>query len=184
MILPDSSVYFATCTTVDGVDMGVVKIGLSYDPAERMKMLAATEPFQCELICSTPGDMFLEYFVHMWLNEYRVAGEYFRKSPELDRLIHSVKKTGKLPFPIKFVSKEGTFVDLDAAQYMARTGITFRDIERSTGVSGQHHKKLLEKRPCGNRRFLAALAVTAVRKGLTIRWSRDFKPPEPVEKAA
>lgn len=184
MIVPNSHVYFAKCETVDGIDMGVVKIGLSHDPVQRMKMLGANEPFRCELICHTPGDMFLEYFCHMWLKAEHVAGEYFRHSEEVDRLVASVQSKGKLPFPIKFVGKEGFFIHLDVAGYMDRNGITFRDIEKATGVNTQNYRKLLEKQSYGNRRFLAAVAVTAVKKGLTVHWARDFKPANEARAAA
>lgn len=176
MIVPNSNVYFAKCFTVDGVDMGVVKVGLSYRPEKRMAGVRTGQPFLCEVICSAPGDMFVEYFCHMWLNKDRVSGEFFRSSPTVMKLIEDVKKTGRLPFPIKFAGREGSFVDLDLQAYMERNSISFRDIEKSAGVSCHGYKKMLAERRCGNRRFLAALAVTAVRKGLTIHWARDFKP--------
>lgn len=184
MIKPGSEVYFADCHTVDGADMGVIKVGLSYRPMRRVKMVTVTEPFVCELICHTPGDMFIEYFCHMWLKDYHVAGEFFRKSVETDRLIKSIKDTGKLPFPIKFVSAEGLFSQLDVVGYMENNGISLADVERATGITTQHYKKVLEKARSGNRRLLAAVAVTAVKKGLTIHWARDFKPSKEIARAA
>lgn len=178
MIKPESNVYFARCVTIDGVDMGAVKVGLAYDVDQRVSAVGANAPYKCELICSTPGDMFLEYFVHMWLREDAISGEYFKHGTEAARLIDAVQKTGKLPFPIKFVSGEGWFADNDCVAYMERKGITFADINKHSGVTVDHYKKLVEKQRCGNRRFLAALAVTAVKMGHTIHWSRDFKPPK------
>ena len=176
MIRPNSNVYFAKCFTHNGVDMQMIKVGLSYQPDIRADYLRSEMPFKFELLCSTPGDMFVEYFVHIWLREHKVSKEYFAQCEETDRIIKHVKTTGKLPFPIKFVSKEGMFSELRPLNYMAKHGISFREIEQLSGVSTQHHKKRLEKEPAGNRRFLAALAVTAVKKGLTINWARDFRP--------
>lgn len=178
MIVPNSNVYFADCETVDGIDMGVVKVGLSHKPEERVRMVTTTEPFICKLVCHTPGDMFLEYFCHMWLNNDHVAGEYFRRSDEVKRLIASIKDTGSLPFPIEFVEPEGFFIHLDVAGYMDRNGISFRDVEKATGITTQHYRKILAKKKCGNRRLLAAVSVAAVKKGLTVHWARDFKPVE------
>lgn len=44
------------------------------------------------------------------------------------------------------------------------------------GARAQTYRKLIEREPCGNRRFLAALAVAAVRRGLSVTWTRDFVP--------
>lgn len=184
MIIPNSYVYFAECETIAGVNMGVFKIGVAHNPESRVKSVTANEPFFCNLVCFTPGDMFLEYFCHMWLKADHVAGEYYRDSEELQRIIRSIKDTGSLPFPIKLVEPEGMFIHLDVVSYMDRNGISFRDIEKATGLSSQHYKKMLEKQPCGNRRFLAAVAVTAVRRGITVHWARDFKPAEETKVAA
>jgi hypothetical protein len=176
MNVDKSDLYFASCTTVDGIDLGVIKIGLSHKPLKRMRELTVNEPFVCELICTTPGDIFLEYFCHMWLDSDRVAGEYFKKSPEMERMIASIQQTGKLPFPIEFTSEEGTFIHLDVTRFMRVKGISFRDVEDMTGLNAFYYKKMVEERKHGSRRFLAALAVTAVKKGHKILWARDFRP--------
>lgn len=183
MIVPKSRVYFAKCDTVFGLDMGVVKVGLSHSPMDRVKAVS-NGPFVCSLICDTPGDMFLEHFCHMWLHKDRIGGEYFKHSVEVTRLVDSIIETGSLPFPIKFVQPEGVFVELDVASYMDAKGISFRDIEKASGVSCQRYRKVLEKQRYGSRKFLAALAVTAVKHGHTIKWSRDFKPPLGLRSAA
>ena len=76
MIKPDSYVYFAKCLTIDGADMNAIKVGLSCDLPTRMAALASNQPYVCELISAVPGDMFLEHFVHLWLREFSISGEY------------------------------------------------------------------------------------------------------------
>lgn len=172
----DSNVYFADCIAINGVDMGVVKIGLSHDVHKRVEAVAVNQPFKCKLICYTPGDLFLEYFVHMWFWKDRVSGEFFRRSDELCRVMDAVQMEGRLPFAVTRKGRDINFCENDCVGYMKRMGISFKDIERHAGVTTQHYQKLLEKQGYGNRRFLAALAVASVKMGNSINWVRDFRP--------
>jgi len=184
---PGSYVYFAKCLTIDGADMNAIKVGLSSDLPTRIAALASNQPYFCELISAVPGDMFLEHFTHMWLREFNISGEYFRAVKEVVDLAHFARDKGKLPFPVKFVSKnDWSFREsIDCVSYMERKGISFADIGECVGIETAHYKKLLEREPWGNRRFLAALSVTAVKKGHSVVWVRDFKPsPVDVRKAA
>ncbi|WP_127524051.1 hypothetical protein [Mesorhizobium sp. Z1-4] len=176
MIVSGSYVYFASCHALDGYDLGVVKIGLSHEPGKRLGSVRMNTPFRLRFVCSAPGDMFYEFFVHMWLRATRVTGEYFAKSDELTRIVDHVKTTGRLPFPIKEVPGDVQFKLLRPLDFMQRHRISFRDLEKEAGVTTQSYRRLLERAPEGNRRFLAALAVTAVRRGLSIEWPRDFIP--------
>lgn len=176
MIKPDSHVYFARCYNHAGVDMQTIKIGLSNDPDRRVASLGFELPFTFEMLCTTPGDMFLEYFVHMWLKGHKISREYFKDCEEIARIVDHVKRKGRLPFPIKRVGREGAFIHLRPTEYMDRKGITFTDIEYNTGIGGERYEKLLQTTPHGNRRFLAALSVTAVKMGHKIEWARDFNP--------
>lgn len=174
---PDSNVYFADCTTITGVDMGVVKIGVSHAVEKRVEAVAVNQPFKMQLICHTPGDLFLEYFVHMWLWKDRVSGEFFRRSDEMDRIIAGIQKNGRLPFAVTRTGEQINFCENDCPAYMARMNISFKDIEVHAGIGTQHYRKLLETHKSGNRRFLAALAVASVKMGNRINWVRDFRPP-------
>ncbi len=176
MIRPNSRVYFARCFTADGIDMNTVKIGLSLDADFRLSALACLLPFDCKLICSVPGDMFIESFLHMWLRKSRVGGEYFRSDDEVNRLVNGIEKTGRLPLPIEITGPEGVFIKHDCVSYMAERGITLKDISKHSGLIAQRYAPLLKNKRYGNRRFLAALAVTAVRMGHSIKWPLDFNP--------
>jgi len=184
MIRPNSNVYFARCFTADGLDMNTVKIGLALDADFRLTALACRLPFECELICSVRGDMFIEAFLHMWLRKSCVGGEYFRRDDEVNRIIRAVELTGKLPMPIEMTGPEGVFIKKDCVSFMEERGITLKDISKHSGLVAKRYESLLRTKRYGNRRFLAALAVTAVRMGHSIKWPLDFNPSVAEQKAA
>lgn len=173
----NGKVYFAGCYAPDGYDMKVVKIGCANDPAKRVQMVQTGQPFECRLLAQMPGDTFMEYFVHMWLRQDHISGEFFHHRDETRRLIDFVSERGRHPFPIDWRAPEGGFKTLDVVQFMGRHEITLRDVRKIAGVTCFGYDAMLKKDRCGNRRFLAALAVTAVRKGIRLRWPTDFRAP-------
>lgn len=180
-VYPDSSVYFAKCVALDGYDLKATKIGLSHDPEKRIPQVAAGQPFKCELIASVPGNLYLEYFLQIWLRGECLGGEFFY-GEETTRITEYARKYGRTPFRVKEGREDIYFSKIDCLDYMARHGITFKDISKHSGVYAERYNDLLKREPWGNRRFLAALSVTAVKKGIPVKWPHDFLPRE--EKAA
>lgn len=177
-------VYFATCHAPDGYDMKVVKIGCAADPEKRVKMVQTGQPFDCRLVTSMPGDLFMEYFVHMWLRQERISGEFFHMRGRAVELIDYVSRHRRHPFPLKNTGPERSFRTLDVVQFMDRHGISLADVKKAAGITCNGYEALLKKEKCGNRRFLAALCVTAVKRGVSIAWPRDFQAADPAEQVA
>jgi hypothetical protein len=179
----DGKVYFAGCYAPDGYDMRVVKIGCAGDPAQRVQSVQTGQPFDCRLLTQMPGDMFMEYFIHMWLRSDHISGEYFHHRGKTADLIRHVISHGTHPFSISWTAPDGWFRTLDLVQFMDRHAISLKDIRKAAGVTCAGYETLLKKERCGNRRFLAALAVTAVRRGIRLNWPADFRP-EILDRAA
>jgi hypothetical protein len=171
----NGKVYFGKCFSLDGYDLKVVKIGCAGNPEQRVRQVQTGQPFRVELAAFMPGDMFLEFFIHMWLREEAVSGEFFRLGSETARLLDHVKETGTHPFPIIWSEPEGWFKTLDVVQFMGRHDITLSEVRKLSGATCKAYDVLLKKERCGNRRFLAALAVAAVKKGIQIDWPKDFR---------
>ncbi len=169
------NVYFAGCYAPDGYDMKVVKIGCANDPAQRVQMVQTGQPFDCRLLAQMPGDTFMEYFVHMWLRDERISGEYFHMRGKTIELVNYVARHGRHPFPIEKVGPEGWFTTLDLVQFMDRHDIDLADVKKHAGITCNGYEALLKREKCGNRRFLAALCVTAVKRGISIAWPTDFR---------
>lgn len=171
----DGKVYFAGCYAPDGYDMRVVKIGCAGDPEKRVKSVKVGQPFECRLLTWMPGDIFMEYFVHFWLRADHLTGEFFRWRGETARVIEHVRQFGTHPFPIRWTGPEGTFSSLDLVAFMERNGISLDDVRKESRVACKGYETMLAKERCGNRRFLAALSVTAIRRGIPLNWPRDFQ---------
>jgi len=167
-------VYFARCIAHDGYDLKVWKIGSSMDPETRASQVGYNSPFRCVVEATAPGNLFHEFFCHFWLRQWGTGGEFFRDCEEIRRIVGYMKANDTLPFSIKNVGGEGDWRTIRPAEFMERHGISFKDIADLSGTSRMHYQNLLKTKPSGNRRFLAALCVTAVRKGVTIKWPRDF----------
>lgn len=172
----DGFLYFAKCLAPDGYDLNVVKIGCAEKPEKRIKSVATNQPFTCELVATAPGGMFLEHFTHMWLRNHKLTGEFFHNRGEVAELMEYVRKHGRHPFPISFRGPEGWFKTLDLVHFMDKFGISMRDVSKTAGVTFSSYDALLKREQCGNRRLLAAVSVTAVRRGFHITYPADFRP--------
>lgn len=184
MILPKSRVYFARCLTWSGQDMMAIKVGLAIDPVKRAKSVCSQQPYECELVATVPGDSFIEHFVQMWLRAYHLGGEYFRAEGETIRLMDHAREHGELPLPVSERQLGVKFSELDVSGFMARNHLTFRDVEALSGTARGHYQKRFERTGYMNRRMLAALAVAAVKRGVSVQWPLDFIPEKPMQKAA
>lgn len=180
-----SRVYFAKTIAANGMDMGVIKIGSSADPEQRMAGVGTQMPFHCELIATVPGELFVERAVQIWLRADKVRGEFFHARGEVLATMEYSKATGRLPFPlIETDGGAGMFRQLNLPRFMEQRGISFDHMALHTGCDARYYAKLLAKDPSGNRHVLAALSVTAIRMGQTVSWPRDFTFDTPLARAA
>lgn len=74
--------------------LGPIKIGLSSDPAARMRTSAAWSPFPLEVVGSVPGRWLDEQFLHSCLAEHHFHGEWFYAEPLVLDAMHWVLSTG------------------------------------------------------------------------------------------
>lgn len=176
MILPNSSIYFARCIGWDGTDMHAFKIGMSHVPDERTAAISSQLPFACEIVATAPGDLFVEGVVHMWLRNHKLGGEYYKAEGETLVLVEFAKRHGRLPFPITHDGNTYSLADVDIKSFMEKHGLDFDEVERLAGVSAGYYRKLFDDGTRFNRRFLAAVAVSVMRRGFSVQWPLDFIP--------
>ena len=172
--MKSTSIYFAECIAPDGKPIGAVKIGCSSNVKVRAQKLSAGQPYICNVLASCPGGFLEEAFLHEWLRTDRIDGEFFRDTAEVRRLAASTRETQRFPLPVvvgsvplRWIDQSGVFNFLvahdlpleQAAELTGRDPVFFEAGSR-------------QKVP--QRRFVAALAVAAVRKGDTVDWSADF----------
>lgn len=169
-----SRVYFARAIAANGLDMGVIKIGSSTNPEQRVGAVGVQLPFHCELIASVPGDLFVERAVQMWHRADKVRGEFFHARGEVLATVAHAKATGCLPFPLTEGPGDWNFRQLNLPLFMEQRGITFKDLAEYAGANANYYKKKLELDPTGNRHILASIVVAALRKGQSVSWPSDF----------
>jgi hypothetical protein len=76
---------------------GLIKIGCSVQPAERVRWSTGWSPVPVELLAHVPGTPDDERHLHTVFLPHRAHHEWFRPSPELLTLIEYAKRTGTLP---------------------------------------------------------------------------------------
>lgn len=86
------SVYFA-----QAVHGGPIKIGSSYEPRNRLKVIQATLPFDLVEIGAISGGYFRERFVQCWFRKWAIRAEWFEPTPELWRWALCARTTGDIP---------------------------------------------------------------------------------------
>jgi hypothetical protein len=75
-------IYFIGCDEVPAV-----KIGWSLLPEERLKHLQIAFPYKLRLLQVQPGTFHDEKNLHTTFAQYRLEGEWFARSPALEKLI-------------------------------------------------------------------------------------------------
>lgn len=87
-------------------DLNRVKIGLSYDPEQRMHVLGAQAPCEYTMLGVMKGDWYFEHELHVKFAQYRVFGEWFTYSSEIAEYVkaNAIEYTG--------------VVFLDASEYL------------------------------------------------------------------
>ena len=66
---------------------GLLKIGWSSNPERRLKELQVASPHSLKFLKTWPGSMEEEKALHRLLMDHRVHGEWFSRSPLLDRIL-------------------------------------------------------------------------------------------------
>lgn len=78
---------------------GMVKIGVSHRPAERMAGIQSYSPVRLKLLAVVRGGIVMEKYLHRRFRRARSHGEWFHLTPEiceyLDRLIEQQATAGK-----------------------------------------------------------------------------------------
>lgn len=72
---------------------GPIKIGISVDPAKRLKGLQTAHPWKLSLLCVVEGGAYLESEYHFRFAEHRLAGEWFNPAPEILAEIERLRET-------------------------------------------------------------------------------------------
>lgn len=76
------SVYLITCR-----EIGMVKIGVAFDPFARLKTLQTAFPLDLKVEALIQGSFKLEKELHAQFAVHRVRGEWFRLCPAIESLI-------------------------------------------------------------------------------------------------
>lgn len=71
------------------IDKGLIKIGYSFQVAERLKQLSKQSEESLTLLGVIPGDHNVEQELHTFFDENRVDGEWFRSN---NKLLHFIDK--------------------------------------------------------------------------------------------
>ncbi len=87
-----TQVYF-----VEAVGLDVVKIGFARDIGERLRKIAVGCPAPLRLLGTMPGGPAKERDLHVALHASHVHGEWFRRGPDLEKILESVEPPPDLP---------------------------------------------------------------------------------------
>lgn len=183
-----TSIYFAACITPGGTLLGAIKVGCAANPAKRAMQLSSGQPYTCDVLATCPGGFLEEAVLHEWLLSESISGEFFRDGPKVRALITSVRETSCFPLPLAHapnVRLVTWFDKLGIAHFMDAHGLTHREAAKLTGrrLTFFQAGEAAKKPP---RRYVAALAVAAIRKGHSVSWEADFLagPPPELARAA
>jgi len=72
---------------IEAGDGGPVKIGVAVNPKSRLRELQTGNPEKLRLLAEVDLADEYERLAHVWLKEFRMEGEWFRRTPEVDAAI-------------------------------------------------------------------------------------------------
>lgn len=81
--LADEAATSRHCYFIGG-DEGLIKIGFSYNPQERLKSLQLGSPITLRVLATAPGGAARERAYHEQFAAMRVRGEWFERTPEIE----------------------------------------------------------------------------------------------------
>lgn len=82
-----------------GSESGPIKIGIASQPIYRLKSLQTGHHERLELLATCEGGQPLEYAYHQRFAEHRLAGEWFKRTPELLAEIERLNSSMKVAVP-------------------------------------------------------------------------------------
>lgn len=74
---------------------GPIKIGFSCDPSQRLRTISKHHPEELSILGAVRGTPLLEFTIHQEWAPLRIRGEWFQRTPELERVIEEISD-GKL----------------------------------------------------------------------------------------
>lgn len=173
-----SSVYFATCWLPNGVDTGMIKVGVSVDTESRLPGLGTGNPLDHRLFGEVPGDYFSECLAHLILRPFKVRGEYFWFTPDCRAVVEqmisqecvhaSVADGGEPRFCVAM---------MDVRSGMRRLRVSLDELAVSYGRRTSVFKTLQDNKPVFSRPLMAAVVLAAVKKGRRVVMPDDFLKP-------
>jgi hypothetical protein len=168
------TVYFARCLTPFGTPMGAIKIGCSYGHEDRLRAVAANQPYSLQLIGAVPGEYVTEAMVHLYLKRHRISGEFFHENRYVMKFVESAVERGTAFQFINDVGAGDNLPDEALNAFMEYHGLTLEMVceylERDPAI-------YRGKAPPKNRKLLAAALIMAQRAdgpgGRYVYWPAD-----------
>lgn len=113
-----------------------VKIGIAVDVKRRLNSLQHANPNQLELVDWAPGTYALERFLHGWLSEHRIRGEWFTLHHEVLIVCELICSAGDMRRLMDDLDREAAAVDDTVAMLVSPTEWATEDpIQFSLGVT-------------------------------------------------
>jgi hypothetical protein len=106
---------------IEAVGLNVIKIGYARDIGERIRKLRPGCPAPLRLLGTAPGGLSAEQEFHRTLAAHRIHGEWFRRCPELEKVLAGIDAPQPFAPPLMRRSRRLILEDhRTAAQIAAR----------------------------------------------------------------
>ena len=165
-------IYMAACIGPNGERIGAYKFGCSHGWADRVKHVTVNLPFTLEVEAVAPGGYFMEHACHLYLREYRIAGEYFRDCEEVRSFIAQANRRGHAFDLIRDNGDEVAFIP-SFKGFLAYHKVLVDDACRRGGLTKSYYTNKAGEVTKPSRKLLAAAALVAIERGQFVRWPED-----------
>lgn len=167
-------VYFARCIAPSGEPLGAYKIGCSHGWNDRIKQIVSGLPFTLEVDAVTQGGFMMERALHLYLEEYRISGEYFHARGEVLETVKRCVDTGS-PFQSSLIKDLGPREVPDGALkgFMDYHGVEVSQVCEFLGIKQKEYEKRAEKPGFRSSKVAAAVAIIAAQCGQYVEWPTD-----------
>lgn len=171
-------IYAARCFFTNGTPTGLLKVGFSIAPEERVSTIGSVVPFEFELIGAFPGGFFSEAAAHMVLREWRSRGEYFWESPECRRAVDAMIRQRSPHALVKDRESacHADFPPVDVPRTIARLGLPIEEVADQLSVAAPYLRMRLKTQAKNTRNIAAGVCLAAARRGIRLKWPHDFVP--------